>query len=175
MTARYRVIDTKGAYMARDPVPQLLQLGADHSAAAVYGIRAPVFELIRLGGELDFAGEPGPHLEPLNEEAREAMETYWAAHPGATLDPTRRMPLGQDPMGGKTTEQLVMGLLNAMDRGMGNAVPPAASQPSAELLALLVGQRAMQDAIAALTGVVAAQLAGAAAPPTAPPQTGRAR
>jgi hypothetical protein len=165
-TPRYRVTDEKGAYLPLDPNPQLLQLGADHNAAAVYGIRAPIYTLLRKGAEIDFDGVPGPHLEPLNDEARAKTDKYWAENPGATLDPTRRMPLGQDPMGGKSIEQLVTGLLNAMDKG------PAASQQSGpDLVALLAGQAAMQDALASL----AVSMATMAAHVAHPVQTGRAR
>lgn len=173
-TARYRVTDPKGAYMARDPEPRLLSLGADHNAAAVYGIRAPVFELLRQGAEIDFDGIPGPHLEALNDEAKTRLAKYWEDYPGATLDPTRKMPLGQDPMGGKSIEQLVTGLLNAMDKG-----PAPAVQSGVELAALLAGQQAMQQALAALAGAMTALVSHAApvvppSPPTNTP-TGRVR
>jgi hypothetical protein len=162
---RYRVADSKGAYMALNPEPQLLALGADHNAAAVYGIRAPVYQLFPQGREVEFSGVPGPHLEPLNDAAREAMAAYWKAHPGATLDPTRTMPLGQDPLGGRSVEQLVSGLLERMD-----SQAPAGVAPGAEIAALLAGQKAMQDAIASLAAV----LAGALAPPANPVAKGRA-
>ena len=165
MTARYRVTETKGAYMAQDPTPVLLQLGADHAAAQVYNIRSPVFELLKMGTELDFAGVPGPHLEPLNDEARDALAKYWREHPNATLDPTRRMPLGQDPMGGRSIEQLVAGLLERMDT---EPAPSGAGQPSGDLVALLAGQKAMQDAMLALTAALTAALAP-------PAREGRAR
>lgn len=159
-TPKYRVIDPKGAYMARSDEPQLLALGADHAAAAVYNIRAPVFALLREGTEVETNQPPGPHLEPLNDEARAAMAAYWDAHPNATLDPTRRMPLGMDPMGGRTTEQLVTALLDGMDRDAVNRAAPA-GQGGADNAALMErlaeGQAALMQA---LTAVLAGQAAG---------------
>jgi hypothetical protein len=159
---RYRIIDTKGAYMALDPAPQLLALGADHNAAAVYGIRAPVYTLFRQGTEIDFDGVPGPHLAPLNAEAEAKMRAYWAKYPGATLDPTRHMPLGQDPMGGRSIEQSVAALLEGMQRDLAGAAPAQDAQ-AAQIAALVDGQRAMMAAVAQLTAVLA-QLAPALQP-----------
>lgn len=158
---KYRVIDVKGAYMARDVEPVLLSLGADHTAAAVYNIRAPVYQLVMLGEEIETDQPPGPHLEPLNAEARERLDAYWANNPNATLDPTRRMPLGQDPMGGRTIEQLVSSLLDGMDRDAAARAGGVGAQPGADgaglaaaVQALAEGQAAM---LQALTAVLAAQ------------------
>jgi len=159
-TPRYRVIDEKGAYLPRSPEPQLLQLGADHQAARIYGIRAPVCELLSAGAEIEYLGVPGPHLEPLNDEARAAMAAYWEAHPNASLDPTRHLPLGRDPIGGRTVEQLVSGLLEAMDREASVAreradAARAGGAQAAQLDALVQGQVALQDALRVMAAALA--------------------
>jgi hypothetical protein len=153
---RYRVIEEKGCYAPRSPEPQVLALGADHASAAVYNIRAPVFEHLKEGTEFEFAGTPGPHLAPLNREAEEAMAKYWTDNPDATLDPTRRMPLGQDPMGGRSVEQLVNGLLEQM--GQDAAKQSAARQPGGDMAALLAAVRSMADGQAAMQAAMTALL-----------------
>jgi hypothetical protein len=157
-TPRYRVIDTKGAYMPRDPTPHRLQLGDNFESAAVYDVRAPTYELLRQGEEIEYSGEPGPHLEPLNDAARENMDAYWAAHPNATLDPMRHMPLGQDPMGGKTIEQLIGGLLEGMDREATRDAPAG----GVDSPALLLAAQTLADGQAAMLAAVKAQAESAA-------------
>jgi hypothetical protein len=146
-TPRYKVTEEKGAYMPRSPQVQLLQLGADHVAARIYGIRAAVCELLLEGSEIEYEGLPGPHLEPLNDEAREMTAQYRAKFPNATLDPTRHMPLGQDPMMPRSFEQQVLGRLDMQLAAMAPA-PAAAEDPRIE--ALLAGTLAMQQMIAKL-------------------------
>jgi hypothetical protein len=165
-TPRYRIIDAKGAYMPRSPELHVLALGTEHQDAAVYNIRAPVYEHLKQGTDVEFIGTPGPHLEPLNEEASEAIKAYWVKFPNASLDPTRSMPNGQDPMGGRTVEQLVNGLLEAMDQtaqAAAAAAPVPASipyqGPSPEFAALLAGQKVMQDTMAALIATLTTALA----------------
>lgn len=156
-TPMYRIIDEKGAYMARDPTPVLLALGDNLASAQVYGIRAAACELLPMGTEVAYDGEPGPHLQPLNAEAERAMAAYWDRFPNATLDPTRKMPLGQDPMGGRSIEQLVGALLDGMDRdaSVKAAARPAQGEDTAALLkSLAEGQAQLGVALAA---VLAAQ------------------
>jgi hypothetical protein len=96
---KFKVIAEKGAYMVRSPEVVRLELGADSNAAKAYGVKAMVYELLPEGAEIEGAHIAfGPHLEPLDEEASAAAAAYWLAHPGATLDPTRSLPLGRDPM-----------------------------------------------------------------------------
>lgn len=56
-------------------------------------------EYVKEGTLIEFDGEPGPHLEPLNEAAREMMNAYFKAHPEATLTPLEQLPatVGANP------------------------------------------------------------------------------
>jgi hypothetical protein len=181
---KYRIIDEKGAYMPRSPEVQLLQLGADHQAARVYGIRAAICELLPMDTEIEFDGIPGPHLKPLNDEAQRRLDEYWAKHPNATLDPTRHLPLGQDPMGGRSIEQLVTGLPEAMDRerrvedallarGAAAVESAQAMPPGGQIAALVESQRAMTDGVARLTAALSGMVA-AGVSAGIPPKAGRA-
>ena len=49
--------------------------------------------LLEPGTEIDFDGQPGPHMEPLDDEAREALAAYYEANPGATLDLIGSLPI----------------------------------------------------------------------------------
>lgn len=158
MTAKWRVIDEKGTYAPRDPTPVLLALGDTMASALVYKIKAPAFEVIPFGDTFESDTIVGPHLEPLNDEAREKIAAYWFANPNATLDPTRRMPLGQDPMGGRSIEQSVQALLEAMERDA-VAAAPVAQEDSASLL------RTLAEGQAAMLQVLTAVLARDASPP----------
>jgi len=91
---RYRIIDVRGAYMARSPEIKLLQFGSEHRDSLVYSVRAPLCELIAEGEEIEFDGIPGPHMEPLNDAARQRMREYRQANPHATLDPTSTLGVG---------------------------------------------------------------------------------
>jgi hypothetical protein len=143
---RYKVIAERGAYLPRSAEVVRLDLGADAQAARAYGVRAQVCELLPEGAEIDYAGEPGPHLEPLDEPAREAMAAYWKAHPNATLDPTRSLPLGQDPLLRPTFEQTMLRSLERMAAEAAAGTAPA-SAVDAKLDALT-------DALAKLAAIV---------------------
>jgi hypothetical protein len=108
---KYRVIDPKGCYIARDPTPVRLELGADAAASKVYGVRAPVSELVGEGEVIEGAHLlPGPHLEPLDDEAADAMRQYRRLNPGATLDPTNTLPTfggGLDDLVGHQLDRLL--------------------------------------------------------------------
>jgi hypothetical protein len=126
--ARYKIISEAGAYMPVSSEIVRLELGADSHAARQYGVRSQVMKLFVENEEIDFDGIPGPHLEPLDEAARERMAAYWKAHPGATLDPTRSLPLGQDPMLRPTFEQAMLRQLERMtEEAAGPVAPPAAA------------------------------------------------
>ena len=164
--ARYRISDAKGAYMPRSPELKVLALGTEYQDAMVMAIRAPVFEMLPQGTEIEWPGVPGPHLEPLNDAAREAMAAYKAKGPGS-MDPTRHFPGGQDPMGGPSVQQSVERLLDGMEREASDralarqaserlAGPAAAPAGNSDMAALLEGQKATQDSIAALVGAMGA-------------------
>ena len=165
---RYRVIDSKGAYAAcsritndkGEDVPcselvQLAELGGDRKAAAAYGVRAVICEPVYKDWIIETTATPGPQFEAMNPEAEVALAAYWKRFPNATLDPTRHMPLGQDPMGGKSVEQLVSGLLEQMDRDA-MAKQPVAVQPAADMTALLASVKALADGQATLQAAIAA-------------------
>lgn len=150
MTARWRVSDEKGCYAPRDPTPVLLAMGENLASIQVYNIRAPQCELLPFGTEFESDAIVGPHLEPLNDEAKEKIAAYWFKNPGATLDPTRKMPLGQDPMGGRSIEQLVTSLLDGMERDAIRRATAESPQVDAETLALLASIQATPGGLAAL-------------------------
>jgi hypothetical protein len=154
--ARYKVIVEAGAYIARDPTVVRLDLGADSQAARAYNVRAPVYELLPEGTEFESDMVPGPHLQPLDDEARARMAQYWKDRPGATLDPTRHLPLGKDPMVVATFESTMLATLERMAAA---SEPKAAETPvdSARLDVLT-------DALTRLTELVAA--IAAPKPPT---------
>lgn len=158
--ARYKVISEKGAYLPVGDEVVRLELGADSKAARAYGVRAQVCRLFEEGEELEFSGIPGPHLEPLDAEAKERMAAYWAKFPGATLDPTRSLPLGQDPMVRPTFDQAMLRVLERMEAEPETArVPVAPSAVDGQIAALT-------EAVAKLAGIVG-QLAAT------PPPSGR--
>ena len=152
---RFKVISEKGAYLTRSPDVVRLELGADSNAAKAYGVRAMVYELLPEGAEIE--GDHlvfGPHLEPLDDAAKAAAAAYWKAHPNATLDPTRSLPLGRDPMVAATFESTTLAMLERMAAeaaGQPTSSPPA-SDPRFDALA---------DALVKLTALVTAMV-----PPT---------
>jgi hypothetical protein len=149
-TARYRIADPKGAYMPRSPELKVLALGTEYQDAMVMAIRAPVFEMLAEGTEIEYAGVPGPHLAPLNEAAREAMAAYQAKGHGS-MDPTRHFPGGQDPMGGLSLQQNVEKLLDGMERDASLralARPAEAPAGNADMAALIGELRALVAALA---------------------------
>jgi len=156
--AKYKIITENGAYMARDPTVVRLELGADSTAAKAYGVRAPVYELLAEGAEIEFDGIPGPHLQPLDDAAKERMAQYWKDRPNATLDPTRHLPLGRDPMVVATFEGTMLATLERM--------AAEGSDPRAHPAADTARLDALTEALTTLTGLVA-QLAVSRAP--APP------
>jgi hypothetical protein len=136
---RFKIIAENGAYMARDPTIVRLELGADQAAARAYGVRAQINELLPFESEVSGSHVVfGPHLEPLDGEARAAADAYWAKHPGASLDPTRSLPLGRDPMVAATFESATLGMLERMAaEAAGQPVAPPAAATDAKLDALL--------------------------------------
>jgi hypothetical protein len=155
--ARYRILSESGAYLPRDPEAVRLDLGST-GAAKAYMVRAPVFELLAQGTEIDMADDfvPGPHLQPLDAAAETAMAAYNKARPGATLDPTRSLPLGRDPMAARSLDQMVMDQLERMSADV-TGKPPAAD---ARL-------EALTEALTRLTGLVSHLAQPAAAQPAA--------
>ena len=159
--AKYRIISEAGAYLPRSPEIVRLELGGGDSASArAYAVRAPVYELLGAGTEVDLPADfiPGPHLEPLDTEARAAMEAYRKARPGASLDPTRSLPLGIDPMAGRSMEEMIMAQLQ---RNLADAVtkPEVARPDDPRVDALL-------SSMAQLVAVVNQLAVSSASPPS---------
>lgn len=86
----------------------------------------------------------GPHFEPRDDPAKRAKAEYDKRRPGATLDPTSRLPLGVDPFEGRTFEQRVMALLEQRLR------EPAPQGAGSEVAELREQVDALQKQIAAL-------------------------
>jgi hypothetical protein len=155
---KFRVIDEKGCYLARDPKPVRLELGADTAAAKAYSVTAPVYELLPEGAEIEGAHIAyGPHLEPLDEEAVEARRQYFRAGHGSTR-PTDHLPV----TGG--FGDAVQGQLNRL---LAEAELPR--QQLDELTALRAREAEMAAQVASLTEQVAKLIAMA----TPAPSTGR--
>jgi hypothetical protein len=150
--AKYRVIAESGAFMPRSPDIVRLDLGGSDAARA-YSVRAPICELLAQNTEVDVPDGfiPGPHLEPLDDPARAAMAQYWKDRPGATLDPTRTLPLGRDPMAARTLDGMVM---DQLERMAAEAVSKPPGDPRLD---------ALIEAVSKLAGVVG-QVAAPAAP-----------
>lgn len=49
------------------------------------------------GTVIYFSGEPGAHLEPLNQAAYDRMEQYYRDHPGATMRPIDQLLMTMEP------------------------------------------------------------------------------
>jgi hypothetical protein len=145
--AKYRVISPSGAYMVRSPEIVRLELGADANAAKAYGVRSQVYELLAEGAEIE--GDHiafGPHLEALDESAQLTAAAYWKAKPGATLDPTRSLPLGQDPMLQPTFEQAMLRNLERIAADQSSVVRVQGSDSKLD---------ALTEAMTKLAGMVA--------------------
>jgi hypothetical protein len=151
--ARYRVISENGAYLPSSPEVVRLELGGGDSAGArAYGVRAPVFQLFKSGDEITVPAGfiPGPHLEPLDDEAHTAMAAYQKARPGATLDPTRQLPLGIDPLSVRTFEGAIMASLERMAaEAMAAPARPATDDKIDKLIEAMAAQTAAFAALAA--------------------------
>lgn len=94
---------------------------------------------------------PGPYVEALDESAKAAEAEWQKKRPGATLDPTRHLPNGQDPMVMQTFEGLVMRRLE----GMLSEVAGKPAQSDA-LTAIADSQAVMTAAITQLAQTVTA-------------------
>jgi hypothetical protein len=146
---RYKIISENGAYLSRDPTIVRLELGADAAAARAYGVRAVVNELLPFETEIE--GDHivfGPHLEPLDDPAKEKAAAYWKLRPNASLDPTRSLPLGRDPMVAATFETATLAMLERMAaEAAGKPVAPPAPPNDGRMDALT-------DAMTKLAGIV---------------------
>lgn len=49
--------------------------------------------LIKAGKIIDYDGEPGPHMSPLNEAADAMMAAYYKAKPEASINPVQQLPI----------------------------------------------------------------------------------
>jgi len=112
-------------------------------------------QLLPEGSEIVYDGIPGPHMEPLDKEAEIAMAEYQKAHPGASLDPTRHLPNGIDPMAGKTVEQLVMGRLTEIEAAVTRGSESSAIEKLAETQAQIA--QLLTHLVTALSGSPAPQ------------------
>jgi hypothetical protein len=173
--ALYRIISEGGAYLPRDPEVVRLDLGST-GAAKAYLVKAPVCELLPLDTEIDLPDDfvPGPHLLPLDAAAETAMAAYRKARPGASLDPTRSLPLGRDPMAARTLEQTVMDQLERMAADVTGTGTP---KPDAKLDALTEAMTTLTKLVAQLAAsppVVPAQSPPAAQTPSRPPSPRKA-
>lgn len=104
---------------------------------------------IDAGAEVVLADEDfglGPHFEPLDDAARKARAEYDRRRPGATLDPTSRLPLGRDPLAMLTPEQSLMQHFDKLLAGVTAAAPGA----NGEVAALREQVDSLQKQIAAL-------------------------
>jgi hypothetical protein len=93
-TPRYRLLQT--SYVKRHPAAQMP-------------------EYLGEGVEIASNETPGPHWEPVNATAKVAVDAYRKARPNATLDPTRHLPNGIDPMAGHTLETALLGALRRVE------------------------------------------------------------
>lgn len=48
--------------------------------------------LLPEGTVIEYSGTPGPHMEPLDDDAQAAMDAYYKAHPEASLNPVEALP-----------------------------------------------------------------------------------
>lgn len=49
--------------------------------------------LLKEGTLIDYDGEPGPHLQPMNESAVAMMTAYYKAKPEASINPVAALPI----------------------------------------------------------------------------------
>lgn len=114
--------------------------------------QSPVPMLLDEGDEVDLPEYPGPYVDPLDDAARAAADAYAAAHPGATLDPTRRLGLSVAHDG---LDRVVQARLDAMLAEAQAGRRPAGPDRDAEIGELRAQLAAMQAQIAALTAAPA--------------------
>ncbi|HXA22763.1 MAG TPA: hypothetical protein VNW90_10710 [Acetobacteraceae bacterium] len=149
---KYKIIAENGAYMARDPTIVRLELGADQAAARAYGVRAQINELLPFETEIE--GDHivfGPHLEPLDDPAKEKAAAYWKLRPNASLDPTRSLPLGRDPMVAATFETATLAMLERMAaEAAGKPVAPSAAPNDGRMDALTDAMTKLAQLVASL-------------------------
>lgn len=135
--ARYRITSEHGAYLPTSTMAQLLELGESSSAGArAYGVRSVPHHLFKQHDVVEMPDSfvPGPHLEPLDEAAHAAMKAYEAKHPASTLDPTRSLPLGRDPMAPLSFEQRMMAQMEGLMAEATTRPPAAPSDPKIDAL-----------------------------------------
>lgn len=117
-------------------------------------------QIVPEGAEVTYLGVPGPHMEPLNDAARAALETA----PKRGLRPEMTLPL-QGPHGGEAGQ---------MQRAALGYDVPAEGGVSAEMLALaLVRIGALEARVTALETPAAAAPRAVAPPPPPPPPAPR--
>lgn len=111
-------------------------------------------ELCFEGTIIDHDGVPGPHMEPMDDAARAALDAYYASNPGVTLDPTRKLSVSvADDPNGKNISDVVQHQLDRMLAGIGKT--PAA--PSAEVAELRGEVSALAQQVSQLVALMSAQ------------------
>lgn len=126
---RFRILNEAGAYLCLDPTPVKLDLGGgDIASRNAYNVTAPVYQVVPMGAEIEGRHIAfGPHMLPLDAEAEAAAEAYFKAKPGASLDPTRSLPLGRDPFAAATYEHQTLAVLERMAADAASRPAPAAA------------------------------------------------
>jgi hypothetical protein len=149
---RFKIIAENGAYLARDPTVVRLELGADQVAARAYNTRAVINEWLPMETEIEGSHLTfGPHLLPLDADAKEAAAAYWLKHPLASLDPTRSLPLGRDPMVAATFESATLAMLERMAaEAAGKPVAPPAAVSDARIDALTEAMTKLAQVVTAM-------------------------
>lgn len=97
------------------------------------------------GQIVEYDGVPGPHMDPQDTAAHEALAAYYQDNPGATLDPTRKLSLTTE--GYTPLDELVRDRLAQIE--MQSARSPLL-QASAEVAEMRATMQAMQAELAAL-------------------------
>jgi hypothetical protein len=115
---------------------------------------APISELIFEGQEVEYNGVPGPHMQPLDDAAKQALADYYAVNPNVTLDPTRKLSvsISDDP----NAKSLDKAVLNQLDRIFSQASKQPAG-PSPEVAELRGQVESLAGQVAALVAALASQ------------------
>lgn len=126
---------------------------------------------------IHYNGPPGPHLEPIDDEAKAAMEVYWAENPHASLNPVEGLDktMQAEPI----TSSLIRGPLPSGEMAGNLAVPGPRQQGLGEVgspgLAPTTSVKpASPEEVAALVaaGAIPAFRAGAGGPIVTPDPPG---
>lgn len=95
--------------------------------------------LLQEGAEIVYAGLPGPHMQPMNEQAHAKKAEFAAKYPTATLDPTRNLPNGIDPLAGHTLETALISMMRKIEAEGQPAAATAAESSEIKQLTVQIG------------------------------------